>query len=38
MKTSDNSARKSSLPFGLIAVYALGLALIALNLKNFLIN
>lgn len=35
MKTTTQSRR---LPFGLIAIYAVGLMLIALNLKNYLIN
>lgn len=34
MKTT----RHTSIPFGLIAVYALGLILIALNLKNYFIG
>jgi len=35
MKTS---ARNSSIPFGLFAIYALGVVLIALNLKNYLLD
>lgn len=33
------SAKKTTtIPFGLLAVYAMGLMLIALNLKNYLLN
>lgn len=34
MKTDS---AKTSLPFGLVALYALGIVLILLNLKNYLL-
>ena len=35
MKTTEE---KNRMPFGLIAIYAIGIVLIALNLTNYLLN